>query len=320
MRDIMTDEGAGIRPRIVRNRHGLVRSHHANIKVNQTVAGNISIQRADAMCRVADRAGEPVLRNMVAMLSPARGRKNNAQIVALRAHGVGTLRAQIRRWKSVRDNSAGCGSLAHHIIPFQNVRVDGAMRARRPGSAKFPVVVAVVAIGAEDAGAHQPGGLRSIFIEHVGQQARLRKRAVAVMRHGMAGGGGWTELRHEVQLIAGEDQSRRQVAVFQWDNLLADARSMAPETVLILVHRGGQHSDSIRATHTHDVCLRRPHSGRRRKRRQRIRGMGIVTVDTGGVPVVIKDGGFGLIMGVGPGRQQVRGRLRKFRVHVQCRG
>lgn len=137
------------------------------------------------MRSVADGAGEAVLRNVEAVLRPAGVGHDVIQIVAFRAHRVRPLRADIGRWKRVRDRATGRGGLAELIIPFQDVRIDRTVRPVCPGAAKFAVIVAGMAIGAEDLRAHEPRGGGAILIQHIRKQARLRQRAAAGMRHRM---------------------------------------------------------------------------------------------------------------------------------------
>lgn len=119
------------------------------------------------MRRVAHRAGESVLRNMPTMLRPTRIRQNIVQVVALRAHRIRPLRTGIRIRISIRHRSARRRGLAELVIPFQNVGVARPMRPVRSRSAKFPVVITIVAVDAEDAHADKPGGGGAILIQHV---------------------------------------------------------------------------------------------------------------------------------------------------------
>ena len=70
--------------------------------------------------------------------------------MALGAHRVRSGDAGIGIGKKIGDESAGHCSLAELVIALEDVRVDRAVRAVRAGAAEFAIVVAVVAIGAED--------------------------------------------------------------------------------------------------------------------------------------------------------------------------
>ena len=182
---IMARQRAGVRRSRVGNGRCLILPDDSDIEIHEPLAGDGGVDCTHAMRSVADRAREAVLRNVEAVLRPAGIGHDVIQIVAFRAHRVRPLRADIGRRKRVRDRATGRGGLAELIIPFQDVRVDRTVGPVWPGAAKFAVIVAGVAIGAEDLGAHEPRGHRTILIQHIRKQARLRQCAAAGMRHGM---------------------------------------------------------------------------------------------------------------------------------------
>ncbi len=181
----MARQRASVRRSRIGNGRSLILPDDTDIEIHEPLAGDGGVDRAHAMRSVADGAGEAVLRNVEAVLRPTGIGHDAIQIVAFRAHRVRPLRADIGRWKRVRDRATGYGGLAELIIPFQDVRVDRAVRPVWPGATKFAVIVAGMAIGTEDLRAHEPCGRGAVLIQHVRKQARLRQRAAAGMRHGM---------------------------------------------------------------------------------------------------------------------------------------
>lgn len=181
----MARQRAGVRRSRVGDGGSLILPDDTDIEIHQPLAGDGGVDRAYAMRSVADGAGEAVLRNVEAVLRPTGIRHDVIQIVAFRTHRVGPLRADVGRWKRVRDRATGCGGLAELIIPFQDMRVDRTVRPVWPGTTKFAVIVAGVAIGAEDLCSHEARGGSAILIQHIRKQARLRQRAAAGMRHRM---------------------------------------------------------------------------------------------------------------------------------------
>ena len=110
-------------------------------------------------------------------------------------------------------NWAGPWSLAEFVTALKNVRPLRAMRAIGPRAAEFAIVIAVMAIGAEDLRAHQTSRCQAFFVEHIHQQARLRQGARTSVGHGMARCGSGGQFRNHVQRIRCGDYSHRRVAV-----------------------------------------------------------------------------------------------------------
>src|SRR5579859_6895770 len=108
------------------------------------------------MSCVAYGAGKTVVRNMAAVLRPTRVGHDVVQVVALCAQRIWPLRAQIRRGGGVVHRSARNNGLRELIIPLQNVRIDRAVWPGWSCAAKFAIVVAGVAVGAENPCANQP--------------------------------------------------------------------------------------------------------------------------------------------------------------------
>lgn len=105
----------------------------------------------------------------------------------------------------------------------------------------------------------------------------------------MVGQGRITKLQYEVQAVACEKTSSREITVFD-RRLLIRAGAVTAQAILILFSRGSQsctiHGDA------RDSKLRRPQVGSRIKSRCRGGGMRLVTVGASGVSIVIQDGVF----------------------------
>ena len=155
---VVAHQDAAVGAPVVGNRCALILSNHIDVEIHQPFAGHAGRARRHSMSRVAHRAGESILRHVAVVLWPARVRQNSTQVVAFGAHRIRPLRAQVRRWIRVGDHPAWYRRLACLIVSFQYVRVDRTVWAHRtsPNPAEFPVVVAVVAVGAENPRSHQP--------------------------------------------------------------------------------------------------------------------------------------------------------------------
>ena len=305
----MADERACVRCRVVGNGYRLILSNDADIEVDQAVSRNISTAGSQGVCRVADGARKSVLRNVVSVLRPAGGRENDTQVVALATHAVGALRAQIRIGEGVGHGTARNGRLAHGVVSLEDVRIDGAVWARGPSATKFAIVVAVVAIRAKNACAYQLHGLGSIFGGHVGEETRLRQRAVAIVGHGMTRSRGGAELRDQIEWVAHENQARGQISIFQRQNLLASTGAVAAETGFVLIDGWRNHGYTVHSTHTNGVGLRGAHGRWHRKGRQWIRGMRVVAIHTRSMAIVVHDRGLGFVVQVYSGGQQMWSRF-----------
>ena len=109
------------------------------------------------------------------------------------AYGPVTVRSGLG--KQIADQSARRRGLAELIIALEDMCVDRSMRAVGSGAAELAVVIAIVAIAAENSRSHRPRRGRAILIQHVDQQAGLRQRTRAIVRYRMARGRGRGELR-----------------------------------------------------------------------------------------------------------------------------
>ena len=182
----MTDQHAGVRCAIVGDGQSGIGCDDVDIEVDQPFATDGSAGGAHAMGGVADRAAEPGA-DVVAVMIPACVLHNLvAQVVAFLAESVGANGAQIGRWKENGNGLAGQRRLTHLVAAFENMCPTGTVRAVGAGSAEFSVVIAVVAVRAEDLHAHQAPLCDAVEVEHVGAQAWLRQRAAARVGDRMA--------------------------------------------------------------------------------------------------------------------------------------
>lgn len=153
---IMAHQHTSVGGAAIGNRGSLILAHYVDVKIDEPFAGYVCADRTHSMGCVTNRARESVLGDMQAVLGPAGVGQNVGQIMTLGAHCVWTLLAQVRCRKQIGDRSPGRGSLAKLVIAFQDVRVDRAMRPIGTSTAKFAVVIAGMAVSAENLIAHQP--------------------------------------------------------------------------------------------------------------------------------------------------------------------
>lgn len=205
---LMTQEAAGIGCPVVRDGVRSIHGHHVPVKINQALATNGCTVATHAVCRMADRAGKPVV-NMTRVFAEARIAQDLRKVVAFGADRIRPIDAQIRRREEIANQRSGRGSRADFVAPLQDMRPLGAMWPIRPCSPELPVVIAVVTITAEDLCPHGAAGRDSILLQHIQSQARLRQRAAARVHDRMAGSAGQRKLRYHVQKIAREHNARR---------------------------------------------------------------------------------------------------------------
>ena len=157
---IVADQAAGVGGAAVGDGSRAIRRHDVLIKIHQAFAGNIAGLRAHSVGRVAHRARESILLNMAGVFAEAsvihdlrqdrgtsrtthRGRRL-APPSALR-FGLG---------KELVTSLPGTWRLAEFIAALENVGKDRPVRSVRSVAAEFAVVVAIVAVGAQDSRAH----------------------------------------------------------------------------------------------------------------------------------------------------------------------
>ena len=171
------------------------------------------------MRRVAGGAGESVI-DMARMLAEAGVRNELGKIVAFRAHRIRAIRRRIqnRIGEQIRDGGSRARSgrdLAELVAPLQQMQKLRPMRPVGTGSAELAIVIAVVAVGTENAHAHGASLRAAIQIEHVAQETGLRKGAAAIVHHRVTRGGGLRQLRDDVQRICAGYGPDRQISKYR---------------------------------------------------------------------------------------------------------
>ena len=131
---------------------------------------------------------------------------NVVEVVALRAQGVGAAvgssgGACVWTLKQIRDELSGNRSLAEIVSSLQDMREGRPVRTVGSAASEFPVIVAVMAVRAQDANTHAARRRAAIEIQHVRSQAGLRERASAIVHHGMARSRDESKLWNHIQRI-----------------------------------------------------------------------------------------------------------------------
>ena len=262
-------------------------SHDIQVEVDQPLTADGAAGGTHAVRCVAGGTTEAVA-NVPVVLTPTGVLDDLvAQIMALAAQAVGSNHAQIGVGKEIGNQLTRTGGMAEFIATLQNVGPPGAMGTVGAGPAGFAIIVAIVAIGAEDLGAHGTALLDAIEVEHVGQQTGLWQRAAPGMHDGMAGGGRNRKLRNQVERIARRDRPHRGVSI-DGERLFGRAGTVAAEAVLILIDSRGKRAGSVTGVDAGDVPLRDADQRRRWEYSDRLGPMRAVAVDARGVAVVVK--------------------------------
>ena len=97
------------------------------------------------------RATEAILGHMTKVLGEAGVGQHLHQVVTLRTHPIGPVYAQVRIGKRIRDRPSRRQRLAKLVIAFQKVGIHRTMRSVGTAPSELPIVVTVMAIGAEEA-------------------------------------------------------------------------------------------------------------------------------------------------------------------------
>ena len=148
------------------------------------------------------------------MLIPARILHDLVgQVMAFAAQRVGSIDARIRIRCQIAYQATRHQCLAEDILPLEDMRPLGTVRAVRAGAAEFSIVVAVVAIGAKNLRAHRAALRHSVQIQHVAQKTGLGKRTASQVCDRMTRGRGYGELRNDVERIARGDGPHRRISV-----------------------------------------------------------------------------------------------------------
>jgi len=141
--------------------------------------------RAHAVRYMTGGTREAII-NMTGVVAEAGICENLRQVVALAAHGVGAIDAQIGTGIQIRQKPTWGCRLAKFVAAFQNVTESRSVRTVRTDAAEFAIVVAVVTVGTQDARTDGARGIGSIQIQHLAAQAGLRQGAAAVVCYWMA--------------------------------------------------------------------------------------------------------------------------------------
>src|SRR5581483_7881372 len=108
------------------------------------------------------------------------------QAVAFSAKRTGTIHRQVGIRNQVRGRLSRSRGLAEFVAALQDVRPPRSMRATRTGASEFAVIVAIVAISAEDLAAHHASLGSPVQVPHIGKQAGLGESTAAWMGDWMA--------------------------------------------------------------------------------------------------------------------------------------
>lgn len=198
---VVAGETAGVGGARIGDGSRSVRPDDIDVKIHEPFARNGCAGAAHAVSGVACGAGKAII-DVPRMFAEACICHDLIQVVTLSAKRIRTIDAEIRIGEEVVDQLARRRRLAEFIAALKNVRPLRAMRTIRSQAAKFAIVIAVVAIGAENLRPHAAPLCNSVEIEHVAQQARLRQRAAPHVSHRMAGGASERELGNNIQEVA----------------------------------------------------------------------------------------------------------------------
>ena len=153
MGGLVTRQHASIRRAAVGDRRSSILGNHVDIKIDQPLATNIRVGASHAVRSVTYRTGEAGV-DMALVLGETGICHDLAQIVAFAAHRVRPVHAEVGVREQIRDQLTRCDRLAEFVSAFQNVGPLGSMRTVRARASELAIVVAVVAVGAENARAH----------------------------------------------------------------------------------------------------------------------------------------------------------------------
>ena len=261
MRGIVTGQRAGVRSLVVGDRDSCIRSHDVRIEADQSLACRIGAAIPSSVPGVAGRATEPRL-DVLGMLRKTRILQHIGKVVALRAHRIRTIRAEIRIRKQVGDRLPGRHRLAQFITPLQNVSPLRSVRPRRSRASEFAIVVAVVTIRAIDLGAHRPTLGDAVQVQHVRKQTRLWQRTCPRMKHRVAGTGSCPELWNDILTLRRRSHPHRLISIFGGSGKTLRIGAVAAQASLELVLRRPNDRHAIGFTDAPHFLLRRSHERR----------------------------------------------------------
>src|SRR5205807_3208767 len=102
VRHVVARERASVRALVVTHRRTRIRRHHIRVEADQTLPGCVRTAVAHAMPRMAGRTAKSRI-DVLRMFREAGILHDIRQIVALRAHRVRTVHAEIRVRKHISD-------------------------------------------------------------------------------------------------------------------------------------------------------------------------------------------------------------------------
>lgn len=207
---IVTGETAGICSPRIGDWECSVRRDDLDVKVDEPLSGNGPARAAHPMRGMAGRARKSVVHVPGVFAETAIG-CDFFQVMALSAERIGAIATQIWNWEEVGDELPGPRGLAEFVTALKDVSPFRAVRTVRPQTAKLAVVIAVVAIGAENLSPHAPPLCDAVEIQHVRQQAGLQQPAAAHMGDGVAGGTAESELGDDVERVARGNCTRGEI-------------------------------------------------------------------------------------------------------------
>lgn len=176
------------------------------------------------------------------------------------------------------------------------------MRAAWSYTAKFPIVVAIVAIRAEDLCSHAAALRDAIEIQHVRRQAGLRQGTATDMGNRMARCAGISELRDDVEKVSGCDSTRGKITKNRIRDF-AGAGTVATQAILVLIDGRIYGRHAIGSVDSGNTVLRSACQRRRRKGGHLIGRVAIVAIRASRVAIAVKDQTFGGVMGIRSGRE-----------------
>ena len=182
----VADQRACIGGAVVGDGHASVRSHNLQVEIDQPLAGDVSAPRSHAVRGMTGGTSEAGV-DVAGVLSPTRILDDLVrQIMALAAHRIGAIDAEIGRGIEVRNALPGARRLTEFVAALQQMVPFRPVWSARTCAAEFAIVVAVVAVRAVNLHAHGPALRAPIQLPHISQQAGLWQTTAAGMQHGVA--------------------------------------------------------------------------------------------------------------------------------------
>ncbi len=252
MRGTVAGQNAGVGGVVVGDGRGSVLADDVDVEIDESLAGDVGIRASDAVGGVTNRTSETGVD--VAGVLRELGIGEETQVMALTAHCIGAVHAEVGIAIEVGDELSGGDGLVEFVAALEDVSPLGSVWTVRSGAAEFAIVVGVMAVGTEDLVSHGPARSKSIEIEHIRHQTGLRKGAVADVSDGMARSGGGAELQDDVERIAGGRCTHGKIAV-DGPNRFAGAASVTAEAILVLIDDGIDDGNSIVGADTDGVFL-----------------------------------------------------------------